>query len=298
MLFKTNTELMTQARDGGYAIGAFNTNNLEITKAIFTAAKQEESPIILAISPSAAKYAGMENLVALARVATEETGVPVSVHLDHGTEWEHLVHAVRAGFSSIMYDGSKHPYEENVKLTTEAVKLGHAAGISVEGELGRLVGTEDQISVSEREASMTDPNQALDFVERTGIDALAVSIGNAHGWYKGKPQLDFKRLEAIQKKVGDKVLLVLHGASGIPDEDIRTAVSLGITKINIDTETRDAFKRGVAQFIQENPDVIDPRKILKPAMEEMTKIVDGKIKLFGSTGKAAEYIAEVTGGVV
>ncbi len=298
MLFKTNTELMTQARDGGYAVGAFNTNNLEITKAIFTAAKQEESPIILAISPSAAKYAGMENLVALARVATEETGVPVSVHLDHGTEWEHLVHAVRAGFSSIMYDGSKHPYEENVKLTTEAVKLGHAAGISVEGELGRLVGTEDQISVSEREASMTDPNQALDFVERTGIDALAVSIGNAHGWYKGKPQLDFKRLEAIQKKVGDKVLLVLHGASGIPDEDIRTAVSLGITKINIDTETRDAFKRGVAQFIQENPDVIDPRKILKPAMEEMTKIVDGKIKLFGSTGKAAEYIAEVTGGVV
>lgn len=298
MLFKTNTELMTQARDGGYAIGAFNTNNLEITKAIFTAAKQEESPIILAISPSAAKYAGMENLVVMARVAAEETGVPVSVHLDHGTEWEHLVHAVRAGFSSIMYDGSKHPYEENVRLTAEAVKLGHAAGISVEGELGRLVGTEDQISVSEREASMTDPDQAMDFIERTGIDALAVSIGNAHGWYKGKPQLDFKRLEAIQKKVGDKVLLVLHGASGIPDEDIRTAASFGITKINIDTETRDAFKRGVAQFIQENPDVIDPRKILKPAIEEMVKIVDGKIKLFGSVGKASGHIAELAGGAV
>ncbi len=298
MLFKTNTELMTQARDGGYAIGAFNTNNLEITKAIFTAAKQEESPIILAISPSAAKYAGMENLVAMARVAAEETGVPVSVHLDHGTEWEHLVHAIQAGFSSIMYDGSKHPYEENVRLTAEAVKLGHAAGISVEGELGRLVGTEDQISVSEREASMTDPDQAMDFIERTGIDALAVSIGNAHGWYKGKPQLDFKRLGAIQKKVGDKVLLVLHGASGIPDEDIRTAASFGITKINIDTETRDAFKRGVAQFIQENPDVIDPRKILKPAIEEMVKIVDGKIKLFGSAGKAAGHIAELAGRAV
>jgi len=296
-VFRTNTDLMKQARDGGYAVGAFNTNNLEITQAIFKAAKEEESPIILAVSPSAMKYAGAENLVAMARIATEETGVPVAVHLDHGTDFEHLVIALKAGFSSIMYDGSKHPYEENVRLTQEAVKLGHAAGISVEGELGRLVGIEDEISVSEREASMTDPEQALDFIERTGIDALAVSIGNAHGWYKGKPQLDFKRLEAIRDKVGDKVLLVLHGASGIPDEDIRTAISLGVTKINIDTETRDAFKRGVQQFMQENPDVIDPRKILKPAIEEMRKIVGGKIRLFGSSSKASESIAYVTGRV-
>ncbi len=296
-MFRTNNELMKKARDGGYAVGAFNTNNLEITKAIFNAASQEQSPIILAVSPSAAKYAGMENLVAMARIAAEETGVPVSVHLDHGTDFEHLIHSIRAGFSSIMFDGSKHPYEENVRLTAEAVKLGHAAGISVEGELGRLVGTEDAISVSEREASMTDPDQALDFVERTGIDALAVSIGNAHGWYKGKPQLDFKRLEAIGKKVGDKALLVLHGASGIPDEDIRTAVSLGVTKINIDTEIRDAFKRGITSFIQENPDVIDPRKLLKPAIDEMMKIVDGKIKLFGSSGKATETMAYMTGRV-
>lgn len=296
-MFRTNTELMEEARKGGYAVGAFNTNNLEITKAIFRAAKEEDSPIILAVSPSAAKYAGMENLVAMARIAMEETGVPVSVHLDHGTDFEHIVHSVRAGFSSIMFDGSKHPYEENVRLTQEAVKLGHAAGISVEGELGRLVGVEDNISVSEREASMTDPDQALDFVERTGIDALAVSIGNAHGWYKGKPQLDFKRLEAIAKKVGDKALLVLHGASGIPDEDIRRAVSLGVTKINIDTETRDAFKRGVAQFMQENPDVIDPRKIMKPAMEEMYKIVSEKIRLFGSSKKASEANFNVTGRV-
>jgi len=296
-MFRTNNELMMKARDGGYAVGAFNTNNLEITKAIFRAASEEQSPIILAVSPSAAKYAGRENLVAMARIAAEETGVPVSVHLDHGTEFEHLVHAVRAGFSSIMFDGSKHPYEENVRLAQEAVKLGHAAGISVEGELGRLVGTEDAISVSEREASMTNPDQALDYVERTGIDALAVSIGNAHGWYKGKPQLDFKRLEAIRNKIGDKALLVLHGASGIPDEDIRTAGSLGVTKINIDTEIRDAFKRGITQFIQENPDVIDPRKLLKPAMDEMVKIVGGKIKLFGSAGKATETMAYMAGGV-
>lgn len=290
-MFRTNTELMMKARDGGYAVGAFNTNNLEITKAIFRSAVEEQSPIIMAISPSAAKYAGMENLVAMAKVHAVETGVPVSVHLDHGTDFEHLVHSIRAGFSSIMFDGSKHPYEENVRLTQEAVRLGHAAGISVEGELGRLVGTEDAISVSEREASMTDPDQALDFVERTGIDALAVSIGNAHGWYKGKPQLDFKRLEAIRNKVGDKVLLVLHGASGIPDEDIRTAISLGVTKINIDTEIRDAFKRGVSEFIQANPEVIDPRKILKPGMDEMVKIVSGKIRLFGSAGQATETIA-------
>jgi len=297
-VFRTSSELMEKGRDGGYAIGAFNTNNLEITKSIFKAAKDEQAPIILAVSPSAAKYAGFENLVALARIATQETGVPVSVHLDHGTEFEHLVQAIRAGFSSIMYDGSKHPYEENVRLTAEAVKLGRAAGISVEGELGRLVGTEDQITVTEREASMTDPDQALDFVERTGIDALAVSIGNAHGWYKGKPELHFDRLKAIRDKVGDKALLVLHGASGIPDEDIKTAISLGVTKINIDTETRDAFKRGVEGFIQENPDVIDPRKILKPAMEEMYKIVSRKIRLFESSGKASGYISEVSGGVM
>jgi fructose-bisphosphate aldolase class II len=288
---------MMKAREGGYAVGAFNTNNLEITKAIFKAAKEEQSPIILAISPSAAKYAGMENLLALARVAEEETGVPVSVHLDHGTEWEHVVHSIQAGFSSIMFDGSKYPFEENIALTKKAVELGHAVGVSVEGELGRLVGTEDHISVSEREASMTNPNEALEFIERTGVDALAVSIGNAHGWYKGKPQLDFKRLEEIHNKVGNKALLVLHGASGIPDEDIRTAVSLGITKINIDTEIRDAFKRGIAQFIQENPDVIDPRKLLKPAMEEMYKIVSGKIKLFGSSHKATQEIAYMAGRV-
>lgn len=297
-MFKTNNDLMFQARKGGYAVGAFNTNNLEITQAIFKAAKDEKSPIILAVSPSAMKYAGPRNIVAMARIATEETGVPVSVHLDHGTEFEHLVSAIQAGFSSIMYDGSKHPYEENVRLTKEAVKLGHAVGISVEGELGRLVGTEDHITVSEREASMTQPEQALDYVEQTGIDALAVSIGNAHGWYKGKPELDFKRLEEIGKRVGDKALLVLHGASGIPDEDIRTAVSLGITKINIDTETRDAFKRGVDGFMKENPDVIDPRKFLKPAIDEMYKIVHGKIKLFGSSNAATDYIAAVTGGAV
>jgi len=296
-VFRTNAELMRQAREGGYAIGAFNTNNLEITKSIFRAASEEKSPIILAISPSAAKYAGIDNLVAMARIGAEETGVPVSVHLDHGTEFEHIIQAIRAGFSSIMFDGSKYPYEKNVELTKEAVKIGHAAGITVEGELGRLVGVEEQISVSEREASMTDPDQALDFVERTGVDALAVSIGNAHGWYKGKPLLDFARLEAISKKIGDKALIVLHGASGIPDEDIRRAISLGITKINIDTETRDAFKRGVAQFMQENPDVIDPRKIMKPAMEEMFKIVSRKIRLFGSSGRASESIAYVTGRV-
>jgi fructose-bisphosphate aldolase class II len=282
---------MSQARKGGYAVGAFNSNNLEITKSIFTAAKQEQSPIIFAISPSAAKYAGMENLVAMARIHAEETGVPVSVHLDHGTELEHIMHAIQAGFSSVMYDGSKLPYEENVRMTKLVAEMGHAIGVSVEGELGRLVGTEGHISVTEREASMTDPEQALDFVERTGIDALAVSIGNAHGWYKGKPQLDFKRLEAIKNRIGDRALLVLHGASGIPDEDIRTAVSLGVTKINIDTEIRDAFKRGIAGFMQANPDVFDPRKLLKPAMEEMNKIVSGKIKLFGSAGMATEDIS-------
>ena len=284
MVFVTNNELLSKAEKEGYAVGAFNTNNLEITLAIVEAASQERSPVILAVSPSAMEYAGVAYLSAIAKVASESVDVPVSLHLDHGTSMEHVEAALDHGFSSVMIDGSKLPFEENLGLTRKVVELADAKGASTEGELGRLVGVEDTVSVSEREASMTDPDQAAEFVERTGVDALAVAIGNAHGWYKGRPDLDFDRLRVIKSKVS--TFLVLHGASGIPDDMIREAGSIGVDKINIDTEVRDAFRQAVAGFVSSNPDVIDPRKILMPAREAMREVVARKMRLFGSAGKA------------
>ena len=284
MAFVTNAELLNRAMAEGYAVGAFNTNNLEITLSIVEAAAAERSPLILAVSPGAMKYAGVAYLAAIARVASESVDVPMSLHLDHGTTLEEVKAALDHGFSSVMIDGSKLPFEENIALTRRAVEMARAAGASTEAELGRLVGVEDQISVSEREASMTDPAQAAEFVERTGIDSLAVSIGNAHGWYKGEPQLDFERLRAIRAAVS--IPLVLHGASGIPDDMIREACSIGVDKINIDTEVRDAFRQAVARFVNENPDQIDPRKILTPAREAMREVVARKMRLFGCAGRA------------
>ncbi len=283
MAFVTNAELLDQAMAGGYAVGAFNTNNLEITLSIVEAAAEERSPLILAVSPGAMKYAGVAYLAAIARVASESVDVPMSLHLDHGTSLEEVKAALDHGFSSVMIDGSKLSFEENVALTCKAVEMARAAGASTEAELGRLVGVEDQISVSEREASMTDPDQAAEFVERTGIDSLAVSIGNAHGWYKGEPKLDFERLRAIRARVS--IPLVLHGASGIPDEMIREACAIGVDKINIDTEVRDAFRQAVARFVNENPEQIDPRKILAPAREAMREVVARKMRLFGCAGR-------------
>lgn len=277
-------DLLREAMLGGYAVGAFNTNNLEITLSIVEAAERERSPFILAVSPGAMKYAGVAYLAAIARVASEQVNVPMSLHLDHGTSLEEVQAALDHGFTSVMIDGSRLSFEDNVALTRKVVEMAHYHGVSVEGELGRLVGNEDQISVSEREASMTDPGQAEEFVNRTGIDALAVSIGNAHGWYKGEPKLDFRRLRLIRERVS--VPLVLHGASGIPDDMIREACSIGVDKINIDTEIRDAFRQAVADFVCRNPREIDPRKILSPAREAMRDVVARKMRLFGCAGKA------------
>ena len=284
MVFVTNNELLSKAEKEGYAVGAFNTNNLEITLSIVEAAVAERAPVILAVSPGAMEYAGVAYLSAIAEVASESADVPVSLHLDHGTSMEHVEAALDHGFSSVMIDGSKLPFEKNVGLTCQAVELAREKGASIEGELGRLVGVEDAVSVSEREASMTDPEQAAEFVRRTGVDALAVAIGNAHGWYKGRPDLDFGRLRAIKSKVG--TFLVLHGASGIPDDMIREAGSIGVDKINIDTEVRDAFRQAVAGFVAANPEVIDPRKILMPSREAMREVVARKMRLFGCAGKA------------
>jgi fructose-bisphosphate aldolase class II len=275
--------MLLAAQQGGYAVGAFNTNNLEISHAIFRAARAQQAPVIVQISSGAIKYAGIDFLPQIVGTHARLAGIPAASHLDHGPDFERVMLCLRHGFTSVMRDASKLPYDENVAEIRKAVEAAHAVGVPIEAELGRLVGVEDHVVVTEREQAMTDPDQARDFVEATGCDFLAVAIGNAHGFYKGEPKLDFDRLQAIRDKVS--IPLVLHGASGILDHQIRTAVGIGICKINIDTEIRYAFKRAVEKAMAERPDEIDPRKILGPAMDAMQDVVERKIQLFGSKGK-------------
>ena len=237
-------------------------------------------------SQGALRYAGLNYITAMVRAAAEEADVPVVLHLDHGTSFEQTMLCLRYGFSSVMFDGSRYPLEENIARTAKVAEVAHAMGATVEGELGKIGGTEDDISVDEREAFFTDPAEAEQFVRETGIDALAVAIGTAHGPYKGEPVLDFERLAAIKKVV--PVPLVLHGASGVPAESIRKAIELGVCKINIDTELRQAFVRGVQRVIREHPDEIDPRKILGPAKEAMKAVVKEKMCLFGCAGRVGK----------
>lgn len=274
----TLTEVLREADAGGYAVGAFNCNNMEIVQGIVSAAEAEATPVIIQASQGAIKYAGLDYITALVKVAAARTTVPVVLHLDHGTDFNQILRCLRAGFSSVMIDASKYPLQKNIELTRRVVEIAHAMGASVEGELGRIGGTEDQVSVSAREATMTDPEEARLFAEETGVDALAVAIGTAHGRYQGAPELDFERLEAIARAV--PVPLVLHGSSGVPDDHIRRAVKLGVRKINIDTDIRIAFVEAVRHFLQEVPEEIDPRKVLGPAREAITGVIRHKIRVF------------------
>lgn len=279
----TVKELLERAEQGGYAVGAFNCNNMEIVQAIVAAAEAEKAPVIIQASQGAIKYAGLEYIVALVNVSAGNASVPVALHLDHGTSFEQVVRCIRYGFTSVMIDGSKYPLEENIALTKKVIEIARATGVSTEAELGKIGGTEDDINVSDKDAMMTNPKEAQYFVEQTGVDSLAVAIGTAHGQYKFEPELDFERLTAIRKLVN--IPIVLHGSSGVPDQDIAKAISLGVRKVNIDTNIREAFVRGVREAIKD-PKEIDPRKILGPAREEMTAIVREKIRLFGSSKKA------------
>ena len=284
MAFYTVRELLEEADRGGYAVGAFNLNNMEILQAIIEAAEEEKSPVILQASQGGIKYAGISYIAAMARVAMEKAKVPVALNLDHGTSFEQVVQCIRHGFSAVMIDGSKLPLAENIALVKKVVEVAHPAGVSVEGELGKIGGTEDDISVDEREASMTVPEEAKIFVEQSGVDVLAVSIGTAHGIYKGEPKLDFARLEAINKIVSNP--LVLHGASGVPDDSIREAIKRGINKINIDTDIRMTFARTLRETLQNNLNEYDPRKILGPSKKAMKETIKAKMRLFNSSGKA------------
>lgn len=278
------TDLLERAEVGGYAVGAFNCNNMEIVQAIIAAAEAENAPVIMQASQGAIKYAGIDYIVAMAQLAAENTHVPVALHLDHGTSFEQVVQCIRAGFSSVMIDGSKLPLQENIALTRRVLDVARAVGVSVEAELGKIGGTEDDIAVSEREALFTDPEEAAIFVRETGVDALAIAVGTAHGQYKGIPKLDFPRLEKIKSIV--KIPIVLHGSSGVPDDAILLAIRLGVRKVNIDTNIREAFVDASRQVLDANPREIDPRKVLGPAREAATRIIREKIRLFGSSGKA------------
>lgn len=277
-------ELLKKAEKGGYAVGAFNANNMEIVQAIAEAAEKENAPVIMQASQGAINYAGLHYITGLVRIAAENTRVPIALHLDHGTSYEQCESCVRGGFTSVMFDGSKLSLEENIKMTLKVIELARPLGISVEAELGKIGGTEDDISVDEREALFTDPEEARIFAEKTDVDALAIAIGTAHGQYKGEPKLDFDRLQKIKSLVSTPI--VLHGSSGVPDEAITRAISLGVRKVNIDTNIREAFVWKIRAELEKNPGEIDPRKLLGPARDVTIEMIRDKIRLFGSSGKA------------
>ena len=304
----TNRELLQKGFREGYAVGAFNINNMEFLRAVATAAAEERSPVIIAISEGAIKYAGFEVLVSMVRTVASMTPAPMSLHLDHGKDPAVIRQCIEGGFTSVMIDASDKEFSENVRVTKSVVDAAGARGVSVEAELGRLAGIEDVVSVAERDAILTDPTQAAEFAKRTGVDSLAVSVGTSHGAYKfkGESVLAIERIKQIRDMTG--IPLVLHGASGVsqvivgkasqygavlgkpagvPDDSIREAIRFGVAKVNIDTDMRLAFMASLRETLSTKTAEFDPRKILGPARDAITEVVRGKMKLFGSSGRAA-----------
>lgn len=304
----TTKEMFDKAYQGGYAIGAFNVNNMEIVQGITEAANECNSPVILQVSGSARKYAKHNYLTHMVQAAIEDTNIPIALHLDHGADFDICKSCIDGGFSSVMIDGSKYDFEENIALTKQVVEYAHAHGVVVEAELGKLAGIEDDVNVSSEDSNFTSPDEALEFVERTGCDSLAIAIGTSHGAYKfkGEPRLRFDILEKIQEKLPNYPL-VLHGAStviqeyvekcnqyggkipgaqGVPDEMLHRASTMGICKINVDTDLRLAMTASIREYFTLHPEEIDPRKYLGVARDTIKSIVKHKIvDVFGSNNK-------------
>ncbi|MDQ0162635.1 class II fructose-bisphosphate aldolase [Aeribacillus alveayuensis] len=279
------TEMLNKAKENGYAVGQFNLNNLEFTQAILQAAEEEKSPVILGVSEGAGRYmGGFKTVVNMVKGLMEEYNitVPVAIHLDHGSSFQSCAKAIHAGFTSVMIDASHHPFEENVALTSKVVELAHLHGVSVEAELGVVGGQEDDVVANG--IIYANPDECEELVKRTGIDCLAPALGSVHGPYKGEPKLGFVEMEEISNRTG--VPLVLHGGTGIPTKDIQKAISLGTAKINVNTENQMASAKRVREVLAENPDLYDPRKYLGPAREAIKETVIGKMREFGSSGKA------------
>lgn len=305
----TTKGMFEKSMKEGFAIGAFNINNMEIIQGIVDAAQKQNSPVILQASSGAIKYARIKYLMKMVEAAVEETNIPIAIHLDHGPDFETCKMCIDNGFTSVMIDGSKYSFEENVALTKKVVDYAHERGVVVEAELGQLAGIEDDVNVSEEDAKYTDPDQAKEFVERTRCDSLAIAIGTSHGAYKfkGEARLRMDILKQVKEKIPNTPI-VLHGAStvipelvetcnsyggdipgakGVPDEILHEASLSGVSKINVDTDLRLAFTGEIRKSLVENPSAFDPRKYLTPAREKITEVVEHKIKdVFGSSNKA------------
>ena len=308
MALVTTKEMFKKAYDGGYAIGAFNINNMEIIQAITEACEELRSPVILQVSAGARKYAKHEYLMALAQAAVKDTGIDLALHLDHGADFEICKSCIDGGFTSVMIDGSKYPFEENIALTKKVVEYAHAHGVVVEGELGKLAGVEDDVKVSSDDAMYTNPDEVEEFVSKTGVDSLAIAIGTSHGAYKfkGEPKLRFDILEEISRRL-PYFPIVFHGASsvipelveeinscggnlsgakGVPEELLRKAATSAVCKINIDSDIRLAMTAGIRRVLKAQPEVFDPRTYLTVARDEVRKMVKHKIKnVLGSENK-------------
>ena len=278
----TSEEMLSKAQKGGYAVGAFNVENMEMVKAVIAAAEELKAPVMLQTTPSTVKYGTLETYAAIVAAEAKKASVPVCLHLDHGSSFDLAVQAVKAGYTSVMIDGSKEAFEDNVAVSKRVADVGRAAGIPVEAELGKVGGKEDD---HEAEADTnTDPMEAKEFVERTGITSLAVAIGTAHGFYIGTPVLDKERLSEIRKVVD--IPLVLHGASGLTDQDVRDCVKRGICKVNFATELRAAYSKAVKELLEEKPDTIDPKAYGKTAIAAVKELVMARMKVCGCDGKA------------
>ena len=283
MALVTTKQLLLDAQKGGYAVGAFNVENMEMVQAVVAAAEELRSPVIMQTTPSTVKYANLNYFYENVKVAAQESSVPVVIHLDHGNSFELAMQAYRTGYTSIMIDGSHEGFEDNIALTSAVVKACHPGEVPIEAELGKVGGKEDDLDGGEGDP-YTNPQEAAEFVERTGIDSLAVAIGTAHGVYKGVPKLDFSRLSEIRKAVS--IPLVLHGTSGVPDEDVAECIKRGICKVNYATDLRIAFTKGINQVLKENPDTIDPKKYNAKGREEVRKYVMHKMKICQRIAKA------------
>ena len=283
MSLVTTKELLLDAQKNGYAVGAFNVENMEMVQAVVAAAEELRSPVILQTTPSTVKYADLAYFYANAKVAADKATVPVVMHLDHGNSFDLALRAYRAGYTSIMIDGSHESFEDNIKVSKAVADACHAAGVPVEAELGKVGGKEDDLDGGDGDP-YTDPAQAVEFVERTGIDSLAVAIGTAHGVYKGEPKLDLDRLAEIRKAVD--IPLVLHGTSGVPDETVKECVKRGICKVNYATDLRIAFSKGVNEVLKADPGVFDPKKYGAAGREKVKEYVKNKIMVVGSNGRA------------
>lgn len=280
----TTTEMLLDAQANHYAVGSFNVENLEFVMAVIRAAEMRRSPVIMQTTPGTIKYASLDYFAAMVRTAAESASVPVALHLDHGDSFDRCVAAIGAGYTSVMIDGSHVPFEDNVALTASVTSMALPLGIPVEAELGKVGGKEDDVLTAEGQSPFTDPDEAEEFVARTGCTSLAVGVGTAHGVYKGIPHIEQEILKAIRERVS--IPLVLHGTSGVPDGQVAEAISNGICKVNYATELRQAFTRGFMGYMAENPECFDPKKPAARSMDEIVAVVASHMDNLGSTGRA------------